>query len=135
MLILLTNIVHYASPMSSQCRLYNIWAVCAVLQLCSVLRSALAERKDELSQADITSMAVTNFFVARMVGSSNALRDTVLAAVVAGHAVRNNLGASSGYKVTLHSVPVQLSSAFLTITATLGVVAALTMGGQIRDRR
>lgn len=59
-------------------------------------------------------MAASNFFVARMVGSGS-LQDTVLAALVTGYSVRD--GASS-----LHT---ELASAFLTTSATLGVVAYL----------
>lgn len=98
---------------------YNIWAICAVLQLASVAKSVLAD-KDELSQADITAMAASNFFVARMVGSDSPLQDTVLAALVAGYAMR-----SSASKLSLHMASTQLASAFLTTAATLGVVAAV----------
>ena len=94
-------------------RCYNIWAICAVLQLASITKSVLAD-KDELSQSDVTAMAASNFFVARMVGSGS-LQDTVLAALVTGYSVRD--GASS-----LHT---ELASAFLTTSATLGVVAYL----------
>mmetsp|Transcript_19213 Transcript_19213/g.41543 ORF Transcript_19213/g.41543 Transcript_19213/m.41543 type:complete len:285 (-) Transcript_19213:1787-2641(-) len=98
---------------------YNIWAVFAILQICSVARSILADA-DELTQADITSVAVTNFFIARMIGSPTPLRDALLAAVVAGHAMR-----TTKVGITLHTAAVQLASAFLTTVATLGVVAAV----------
>lgn len=60
-------------PLYTISRCYNIWAICAVLQLASVAKSVLAD-KDELSQADITAMAASNFFVARMVGSDSPFR-------------------------------------------------------------
>ena len=121
-------------------RCYNIWALCVLLQLASVVRSALAD-KDELTQGDVTAMAATNFFVARMVGSDAPLQSTVLAALVTGYAMRNNVGASSATKTSLHTASVQLASAFLTTSATLGVVAFLAalipsipvVGGAIPD--
>ena len=106
-------------PLYTISRCYNIWAIWAVLQLASVAKSVLAD-KDELSQADITAMAASNFFVARMVGSDSPLQDTVLAALVAGYAMR-----SSASKLSLHMASTQLASAFLTTAATLGVVAAV----------
>ena len=125
-------------PYSLRC--YNIWALCVLLQLASVVRSALAD-KDELTQGDVTAMAATNFFVARMVGSDAPLQSTVLAALVTGYAMRNNVGASSAAKTSLHTASVQLASAFLTTSATLGVVAFLAalipsipiVGGYVPD--
>ena len=87
--------------------------------MASVAKSVLAD-KDELSQSDITAMAASNFFVARMVGSDSPLQDTVLAALIAGYAMRN-----SASKLSLHTASTQLASAFLTTAATLGVVAAV----------
>ena len=70
--------------------------------MASVAKSVLAD-KDELSQSDITAMAASNFFVARMVGSDSPLQDTVLAALVAGYAMRN-----SPSKLSLHTASTQL---------------------------
>ena len=59
----------------------NVFAVGALCQLASVVRSTLAAGGDELSQSDITGGAVSNWALARMVGSANPLQDTVLAAI------------------------------------------------------
>jgi hypothetical protein len=99
---------------------YNVWAIAAFLQLGSVARSVLAD-SDELSQNDITAAAVTNYAVARMIGSTNALLDTIIVALLAGHAMRSG----SAGDVTIHNASVQLVSAFTTTVAVLGVVAAI----------
>ena len=67
---------------------YNVWVLVAVAQAASIAKSALASDGNELSQADITANAATNFVAARAIGSANPLRDTALVALVSGYSLR-----------------------------------------------
>mmetsp|Transcript_2776 Transcript_2776/g.8162 ORF Transcript_2776/g.8162 Transcript_2776/m.8162 type:complete len:310 (+) Transcript_2776:66-995(+) len=100
---------------------FNVWALAAVAQLASVAKSALSSDRDELSQADITSGAVSNWAAARMVGSANPLRDTIVAAVVSGFAMRNQ---NADGAVNIHTASTQLIASFTTTLAILGTISA-----------
>lgn len=100
----------------------NVFAVGALCQLASVVRSTLAAGGDELSQSDITGGAVSNWALARMVGSANPLQDTVLAAILTSYGMRT--GASGG-DVTIGTAAGQIASAMTTTVAALGVTSAL----------
>ena len=100
---------------------FNVWAVAAIAQLASVAKSALSSDRDELSQADITSSAVSNWAATRMVGSSNPLRDTVVAAIVSGYAMRNQ---NADGAVNVHNASTQLIASFTTTLAILGTISA-----------
>lgn len=100
---------------------YNVWALAALSQLASVAKSALASDSDELSQADITATAVSNFAAVRMIGSANPLRDTIITALVSSYALRNNNAAGD---VTVHNASTQLVASFTTTLAVLGTVSA-----------
>lgn len=99
---------------------FNIWALVAVAQIASVAKSALAEDQNELSQKDISTTALSNFLAARTIGSSCALGDTALTAVVSGYALRKN--ANDG-AVTIHSAAMQLVSSFTTVLTVLGTIS------------
>ena len=99
---------------------FNVWALAAVAQLASVAKSALSSDRDELSQSDITAGAVSNWAAARMVGSANPLRDTIVAAVVSGYALRNN---NADGAVNVHNASTQLIASFTTL-AILGTISA-----------
>ena len=100
---------------------FNIWALAAVAQLASVAKSALASDRDELSQTDITTSAVTNWAATRMVGSANPLRDTIVTAIVSGYAMRNQ---NADGPVTVHNASTQLIASFTTTLAILGAISA-----------
>ena len=66
---------------------------------------------------------MSNWAAARMIGSDNLLRDTILTAVISGYAVRN--GSAAG-EASLHNMSLQLMSSFTTVLAVLGVVSAVS---------
>jgi hypothetical protein len=101
---------------------YNIWTLMAVTQVASILKSSLASEGNELSQADITSSAVANFAAMRMIDSATPLRDTALAALISGYALRQ--GDSDG-AVTVHKAAMQLMSSFTTVLTVLGVASTV----------
>lgn len=99
---------------------FEIWTLICVFQALSLAKSALASNANELSQSDITALALSNVVAARAIGSTNPLRDTILVALVSGYALRNNDSAGA---ITIHSTSLQLMSSFTTVLSVLGTVA------------
>ena len=89
------------------------------ISLLNIDKSALASNGNELSQSDITALALSNFVAARAIGSENPLLDTILVALVSGYALRNG----SASDVTIHSTSLQLMSSFTTVLSVLGAVS------------
>ena len=56
-----------------------------------------------------------------MVGSANPLRDTIVAAIVSGYAMRNQ---NSDGAVNIHNASTQLIASFTTTLAVLGTISA-----------
>lgn len=102
---------------------FHVWTLIAICQVASVAKSVLASDSNELSQADITANTAANLAAARLIGSSNPLRDTILSAVVSGYALRQGDAAGS---VNIHNAGVQLMSSFTTVLAVLGLVSTVS---------
>jgi hypothetical protein len=105
---------------------FEIWTLICVFQALSLAKSALASNANELSQSDITALALSNVVAARAIGSTNPLRDTILVALVSGYALRNNHSAGA---ITIHSTSLQLMSSFTTVLS--GLVPLL--GSRLRS--
>ncbi|KAL7498731.1 hypothetical protein ACHAWT_006706 [Skeletonema menzelii] len=100
---------------------FEIWTLICIFQALSLAKSALANNGNELSQSDITALAMSNWVAARAIGSENPLLDTIIVALVSGYALRNNGNASGD--ATIHNTSLQLMSSFTTVLSVLGSVA------------
>jgi hypothetical protein len=100
---------------------FEIWTLICVFQVLSLAKSALASNGNELSQSDITALAMSNWVAARAIGSENPLLDTMIVALVSGYALRNNANGSGD--ATIHNTSLQLMSSFTTVLSVLGSVA------------
>lgn len=97
---------------------FNIWTLIAVTQVASVVKSALAEDSNELSQRDISTSALATFMATRAIGSENLLLNTGLTALFSGYALRNGGDGS----VTIHKAAMQLMASFTTVLTVLGAI-------------
>lgn len=58
---------------------FEIWTLLCIFQALSLTKS-VASKTNELSQSDITALALSNVVAARAIGGLNPLRDTILVA-------------------------------------------------------
>lgn len=101
--------------------IYYIWPAVSVIQLASVAKSALDDDGNELSQGDISALAVSNICAAKALTSSNPLIYLALTSIVSAAPLR---GASST-DVTIHNAAFQIMSSFTAVAAILAGVAQL----------
>lgn len=99
---------------------YKIWPLIAICQLASVARSTLSETS-ELSQGEITTIAVANFAATKALVSGN-FSWLFVTALLSSYPNRN--GANS--KLELHNSSLQLMSSFTTIAALFATVTKVT---------
>ena len=103
-----------------------IWSAVAACELASVAKSALADGGNELSQSDISALAISNAAVtAALVGPrSSSFGTMALAAIVTSYSARR--GGSGVGEPTIHNLALQLMSSFTTVLAVMGGVSAAT---------
>ena len=114
-----------------------IWSAVAACELASVAKSALADGGNELSQADISAMAISNAAVTAALvgipGCGSSFGTMALAAMVTSYSARR--GGSGAGEPTIHNLALQLMSSFTTVLAVLGGVTAVTSRIGILDGR
>lgn len=122
-----------ASPLAIPGWSAYIWSIIAICQLAAVAKSALADDSNDLSQADISTLAVSNLAAAKAIGSGgNPLAYTAALALVSGYGARQ--GNASG-DVTLQNAAIQLMSSFATVLTVMGGVSALAARIGLLDGR
>jgi hypothetical protein len=94
--------------------------IMVVSQVAAVARSALADR-DELSQEDISALAVSNFALTRALTASSPA-NWVIAAVASGYYARNGHGSE---QANIKNLSIQVASSVATAAAVLGVAAQI----------
>lgn len=95
--------------------------VMVVTQVASILRSSLAEEKDELSQEDISAGAVSNFALARALQAPSTLNWAV-AAIASGYYARIHRDDNAP---KLSNLSLQITSSLASVATVLGVAAKL----------
>lgn len=100
---------------------YYVWPVISIIQLASVAKSALDDDGNELSQGDISALAVSNICAAKALTSSNPLIYLALTSIVSAAPLR---GASNN-DVTLHNAAFQIMSSFTAVASILVGTAML----------
>jgi len=113
----------YASPagLALPVWLGYAWPVICVAQIASVLKSSLASDGDELSQRDISVLAVANVAATRALTSATPLRWLAATSVISGYPARNG----GDGDVTIHNAALQLMSSFTGAMTVLGAAARL----------
>lgn len=94
--------------------------VVVVTQVAAVLRSSLAEEKDELSQEDISASAVSNFALARALQAPTTLNWAV-AAIASGYYTRKH----GQEDPKMANLSIQITSSLASVATVLGVAAQL----------
>jgi hypothetical protein len=94
--------------------------IMVVSQVAAVARSALAD-KDELSQEDISALAVSNFALTRALTASTPA-NWVIAAVASGYYARNGHGSE---QANIKNLSIQVASSVSTAAAVLGLTAQI----------
>ncbi|KAG7337782.1 hypothetical protein IV203_017788 [Nitzschia inconspicua] len=94
--------------------------VVVVTQVAAVLRSSLAEDKDELSQEDISATAVSNFALARALQAPTTL-NWAIAAVASGYYTRKH----GKEDPKMANLSIQITSSLASVATVLGVAAKL----------
>ncbi|CAB9497682.1 expressed unknown protein [Seminavis robusta] len=94
--------------------------IMVVSQVAAVLRSALADN-DELSQEDISALAVSNFALTRALTASTPA-NWMIAAVASGYYARNGHGSEDA---NIKNLSIQVASSVSTAAAVLGVTSQL----------
>jgi hypothetical protein len=91
------------------------------LQAASMAKSALANDTDDLSQADISALAVSNVALGRALAGGSAV-NWAIAAIASGYGMRTG---NSGGEATIQTMGIQLTTAVATVAAVMGAAAQL----------
>ena len=103
--------------------IYYAWPLIAICQLAEVSVSALAGDDPELSQSDITTLAVSNVCAAKaLAGGTNALAWLAATGVLSARPLRVTGEADSN----LRTAAFELLSSFATVTSLLAVTARVS---------
>ena len=94
--------------------------IMVVSQVAAVARSALADQ-DEMTQADISALAVSNFAFTRALTASTPL-NWVIASVASGYYARNGHGSEDA---SIKNLSIQVASSVSTAAAVLGVASQI----------
>jgi len=94
--------------------------VLVVSQVAAVIRSSLAD-SDELSQADISAIAVSNFFLSTALTSPSPT-NWAIAAVATGYSARNGKGSESPGIMNLST---QITASITSAAAVLGIASKI----------
>lgn len=94
--------------------------VAAVAQMAAVLRSSLAEDSDELSQGDISSIAVSNVALGRALADGSPI-NWAIAAVASGFSARNG----GDEEASLTNLSTQVTTAITSVAAVMGLATTL----------
>uniref|UniRef100_A0A7S1BR44 Uncharacterized protein n=2 Tax=Corethron hystrix TaxID=216773 RepID=A0A7S1BR44_9STRA len=94
--------------------------VLVVSQVAAVIRSSLAD-SDELSQGDISAMAVSNYFLSKALTATCPL-NWVVAAVASGYSARNGKGDESP---SIMNLSTQITASVTSAAAVLGVASKI----------
>jgi hypothetical protein len=91
------------------------------LQAASVAKSALANDHDDLSQDNISALAISNVALGRALASGSTV-NWALAAIASGYGMRTG---KSGGEATISTMAIQLTTAVATVATVMGGAAQL----------